>query len=465
MPTPTPRGTAVPSATPTATSTGSPIGTPTPVPTPTKTTTFGVPISIPSPVPQPPGSGKIQHVVIIVQENRSFDDLFNGFPGADTVQTANNMGTIVPLQPEDLNGTLTPVHTHSTWYKSYDGGKMDGFVAAEAPGTTTPPFSYVPESEVQSYWTLAQTYGIGDRMFQSNTGGSFAAHLYLIAGQADLSDVLNIPGGNQSNGWGCADPPGSRVDQVQPNSPMEVPGPFPCFNLPSIGQELDAKALTWRYYANAPEGIWNEYEALPYVFDGPDWSTNIISPETRILTDPSGPSGTLASVTWVTPSWESSDHPGDNGGLYGPQWVPSVVNAIGESSFWNSTAIFILWDDWGGWYDHVSPPQLDSMGLGFRVPLIVVSPYAKAGYVSHVVHEHGSILRFIEEQFGLSAMAASDARADDLRDFFNFSQTPTPYSPISTSLRRPADFRFPGAIDLRRAGDLDDPPDAPTSVR
>jgi phospholipase C len=429
-----------------------------------------VPVKVTVPSPKPRGligGGKIQHVVIIVQENRSFDNLFNGFPHADTVRTANNMGTIVPMFKENLNGKLLPVHSHPVWYASYDGGKMDGFAAAEQPGTTTPPFAYVPKSQVESYWSLAESYGIGDRMFQSNTGGSFAAHLYLIAGQSDLSDVLNIPGGGQGSGWptgwGCADPPGSHADLVQPNSPKEVPGPFPCFNLPSIGQELDAKGLSWRYYADKQEGIWNEYEAVQYVYNGPDWLNNIVVPETRILTDPSGPSGTLADVTWVTPSWEESDHPGDNGGLYGPQWVPSVVNAIGQSSFWDSTAIFIVWDDWGGWYDHVAPPQLDSMGLSFRVPLLVISPYAKTHYVSHVTHEDGSILRFVEEAFGLSAIAASDKRADDLGDFFDFNQAPTPFTPFPTVLKRPEDFKAPNAVDLTTAGDLDDPdyPQAP----
>jgi phospholipase C len=429
----------------------------TPAPTPTPGTTLHVPIAVPSPIAQQPlGGGKIAHVVIIIQENRSFDNLFNGFPGADTVRTADDMGTSVPLKAANLNASLDPAHDHGTWYRSWDGGRMDGFATAGG-RSSTPPFFYVPESDAQSYWNMAQSYGIGDRMFQSNTGGSFPAHLYLIAGQADLSDIITVPIG--SNGWGCADPPGSRVYQVQPDEADEVAGPFPCFNLPSIGQEMDARGLQWRYYAQTPYSIWDEYEAVQYVYGGPDWTAKIVSPETRILTDPGGPSGTLATVTWVTPSWEDSDHPGvptDDG----PQWVASVVNAIGESSFWSSTAIFITWDDWGGWYDHVAPPQLDSMGLGFRVPLIVISPYANSHYVSHVVHEDGSILHFIEEAFGLSTLAASDARADNLSDFFNFDQAPAPFSPFATSLRRPEDFKRPGAVDLSRAGDLDDPPPA-----
>ena len=198
--------------------------------------------------------------------------------------------------------------------------------------------------------------------------------------------------------------------------------------------------MPWRYYAASPKDIWSEYEAIRPIFYGPDWQTDIVAPETRILTDPSGANGTLAAVTWVTPTWAESDHPGSGNAGEGPQWVASVVNAIGQSHFWNSTAIFIVWDDWGGWYDHVAPPQLDSMGLGFRVPLIVVSPYARAQYVSHVEHEFGSILKFSEKVFGLPALAASDARADDLSDCFDFTQPPAPFSPISTTLRSPSDF-------------------------
>jgi phospholipase C len=413
-------------------------GTPSgPVPTATPGTTFEAPVNVPTPVSQPPlGGGKIQHVVIIIQENRSFDNLFNGFPGADTVQVADNRGKAVPLQPIPLNGPAAdPGHFHSNWWLSWDSGKMDGFAADNLEPML--PFSYVMPSYTQPYWTLAQTYTIADRMFQSNTGPSFAAHLYLIAGQSALA--ADTPPAEPGEGWGCADPPGTTVNLVGPNGTTK-PGPFPCFSFRTLGDELDAKGLPWRYYAASPKDIWSEYEAIRPIFYGPDWQTDIVAPETRILTDPSGANGTLAAVTWVTPTWAESDHPGSGNAGEGPQWVASVVNAIGQSHFWNSTAIFIVWDDWGGWYDHVAPPQLDSMGLGFRVPLIVVSPYARAQYVSHVEHEFGSILKFSEKVFGLPALAASDARADDLSDCFDFTQPPAPFSPISTTLRSPSDF-------------------------
>ena len=145
--------------------------------------------------------------------------------------------------------------------------------------------------------------------------------------------------------------------------------------------------------------------------------------------------GQLADVTWVTPSCKNSDHAAC-GSATGPEWVTDVVNAIGESRFWNSTVIFVMWDEWGGWYDHVKPPYVDYDGLGLRVPLLIISPYAKHGYISHVQYEHGSILRFIEDRFGLARLAASDTRANSpAADCFDFSQPPRPFKPFGTPMR------------------------------
>jgi phospholipase C len=198
------------------------------------------------------------------------------------------------------------------------------------------------------------------------------------------------------------------------------------------------KALTWRYYAPAVQdagAAWSAYDAIRHIRYGSTWNS-VVSPETNILTD--APKGDVATVTWVVPTFLNSDHPNSLSSS-GPQWVASVVNAIGASPAWNSTAIFVTWDDWGGWYDHVVPPQLDNMGLGFRVPLLVISPYARHGYVSHVQHEFGSLLHFTEKAFGLQALAASDTRADDLSDCFDFTQTPQPFVQLLTT-RRPSSF-------------------------
>jgi phospholipase C len=209
-----------------------------------------------------------------------------------------------------------------------------------------------------------------------------------------------------------------------------------CFDYQTLGDELDRAGLPWRYYvAQGPDpgSNFSAYRAVNHIRNGPDWATDVITPQTQILTDVAN--GSLAAVTWVTPDYRDSDH-SHSGGTGGPSWVASVVNAIGQSQFWNTTAIFILWDDWGGWYDHVPPPYADYDGLGVRVPLIVVSPYAKAGYASHVQYEFGSVLRFIEDDFGLAQLSASDARATDpAADCFDFSQPPRTFSPIAASLK------------------------------
>jgi phospholipase C len=239
--------------------------------------------------------------------------------------------------------------------------------------------------------------------------------------------------------WGCDAPAGTTVALLGPNG-TDLPGPFPCFDEPTLPDELDASGLTWRYYAPAlgsDGGIWSALDAIRHIRDGADWTNDVISPETNVLADAAN--APLASVTWIVPSGANSDHASTLEASGGPQWVTSVVNAIGQGPSWNSTAIFIIWDDWGGWFDHVPPPQLDPMGLGFRVPLIVISPYAKHGYVSHVQRESASLLHFAEATFGLAPVAASDARADALMDCFDFTQSPAPFVPFKTS-RTPASF-------------------------
>ncbi|MBD5656238.1 MAG: hypothetical protein IAI50_13825 [Candidatus Eremiobacteraeota bacterium] len=403
-------------------------------------------------IPAASVGSQIKHVVIIIQENRSFDDLFNGFPGADTVQSAVlSTGQKVALRPDGLESPDDPAHSHGAWVTEYDGGKL--FFDLATPTAPTSLYAYVPPAETTPYWSLARQYVVADRMFQSNTGPSFTAHQYLIAGSTEIATnqyvadnpyyqnftpiATNVP-------WGCDDPPGSFLTMLnlQNTAGPDIRGPFPCYDLPTLADELDAKSLSWRYYAPAIGSngvVWSAYDAINHIRHGADWA-KVISPETDVLKD--APTGNLANVTWVVPSFNNSDH---SGSATGPQWVASVVNAIGQSPDWNSTAIFITWDDWGGWYDHVVPPQLDVMGLGFREPLIVVSPYAKHGYISHTQHEFGSILHFAESNFGLAALSASDSRADDLSDCFDFTQTPKAFVPLAVT-RRPESFKH--AVDM-----------------
>ncbi|HEU5479136.1 MAG TPA: alkaline phosphatase family protein, partial [Candidatus Tumulicola sp.] len=209
-----------------------------------------------------------------------------------------------------------------------------------------------------------------------------------------------------------------------------------CFERPVLSDFLDRQHVAWRYYQqNRGPGLWHGFNSIRHVRFGPDYA-NVISPPQTILSDVAA--GRLPGVAWVMPDGPHSDHAA-NQSAEGPSWVAAVVNAIGKSKYWSSTAIFVTWDDWGGWYDHVKPPIYNAYELGFRVPLIVVSPYAKRGYVSKVQHEFGSILAFTEETFGIAkgALNATDKRADDLRDAFNFAQKPRAFTTIKAPPFKP----------------------------
>ncbi len=415
------------------------------------------------------GSTPIQHVVVIMQENRSFDNLFHGFPGANTANSGPGHGKKYVLQPVTLQWPWDLRHDHPQFLEDYDQGKDDGFdnqIAKFKTGSgcgdpinhpscwsfyttqkfKTMAYSYVEQSQVQPYWTMASQYALGDNTFSSNSGPSFVSHQYMIAGQSGHSS--EVPNGQP---WGCDNQNKSTTVEVlqygQANPPVfskavghEVPGPFPCFSYATIAGLLDGAKITWRYYVQPPPNSGSNlsaFEAISQIINGPDWS-NVVRPDTKVLDDIQN--GNLQQVSWVMPSGSKSDHAGPDSGSGGPDWVASIVNAIGESSYWNSTAIIVMWDEWGGWYDHVHPPQYPDPvtqareGLGFRVPLIVVSPYAKAGYISHQQHEIASTLHYIENTFGLGSLGLADARADALDDIFDYTQNPIVFQPIPTKL-------------------------------
>ena len=397
----------------------------------------------PTPSPSPFPTGKIDHVVIIVQENRSTDNLFNGFPGADTVTVGNAGNGTIPLHSYALEAPGDLYHDHSSFNIDYDGGRVDGWLGEHWSDKLPPdaPYAYVPASETTPYWTMAQRFVFADRMFQSNQGPSFPAHQYLIGGTSKPSDSSALlaaenPGDpTQSKPLGGCDSPADMLVQLIDASGSENYKQYPCFDHQTVLDLLDAKGISWKYYEPRIGGFWDGPDAISHIRNSPtDWA-RVVKPETKVLTDIAA--GTLPQVSWVIPNGPNSDHSGA-GSKTGPSWVASIVNAIGGSPYWNSTAIFITWDDWGGWYDHVAPPIYGSYELGFRVPLIIVSPYAKHGYVSHQQHEFGSLLRFVEQDWTLGSLGFTDARSDDFSDCFDFSQKPAPYQRVDAPY--PASF-------------------------
>ncbi|HTU82552.1 MAG TPA: alkaline phosphatase family protein [Candidatus Acidoferrales bacterium] len=380
----------------------------------------------------------IQHVVIVVQENRSFDDFFATFPGADgATQGLTSYHHWVPLTKQNLVGKDIG-HMHFTFLREYDDGKMDGFnlLFFDTGGPALRyPYQYVDPAQIRPYWRLAHQYVLADHMFQSQSSGSFTAHQDLIAGGTEINpreSVVDIP---SASPWGCDAPPGTSTVLISAKKYPIVGGPFPCFTYETMRDLLDGAGVTWKYYTppllpTNQGGWWSAFDAIKAVRYSSEWTTNVSSPETNVFADIKN--GALPSVSWVIPDSKNSDHPGSAG--HGPSWVASVVNAIGKSQYWNSTAIVVVWDDWGGFYDHVKPPQLDYDGLGFRVPCLIVSPYARPGYIDHTQYEFGSILKFVEDNWNLGTLENQRASATSIVGAFDFTQAPRAFTPVPSAL-------------------------------
>ena len=396
-------------------------------------------------------ASKIQHVVIVIQENRSFDDLFATYPKADGATQGQSIdhGT-VPLAKEPLvSHDLS--HTHAAWVTEYDNGKMDGFDQTSA---GLRPYQYVDPAQIQPYWTMAKQWVLADHMFQTASSDSFISHQDLIAGATAINRKQSIVDSPSSTPWGCDAPPGTVTSLITIHHVVLIGrGPFPCFSYPTLRDLLDAKGISWRYYSGNYSGggnsfatgyNWNAFDAIAAVRNGPEWHTNVSLDHTTFFKDIAA--NRLAAVSWLVPNGRNSDHPGNRADT-GPSWVAQVVNAIGESPYWSSSVIVVLWDDWGGFYDHVPPQQLDYTGLGFRVPAIVISPYARAGNVSHTQYEFGSILKFIEDNWNLGRLNTTDVRARSLVDTLNLKRTPLQFEPVPAKYSR-AYFEHQAPSDL-----------------
>ncbi|HEY1882735.1 MAG TPA: alkaline phosphatase family protein [Candidatus Cybelea sp.] len=419
-------------------------------------------------------SSPIAHVVVIVQENRSFDNLFATFPGADGttmgLEKVREGGKYVvksiALHQSALVMNTDIGHCRYSFVTAKDGGKMDAFnlepkgvcprgSSGGGPTIGTIAYQYVNPKQIAPYWDLAKQYVLGDHLFQTQGSGSFTAHQDLIRGNTQIAvgkSLVDTPTGMP---WGCDSSKTARTDLLTSELKFEEDkGPRPCTtNFPSMGSAyatlrdlLDAKGVSWKYYSpcfvaspgcgngctQCAGALLNAFDVIAPVRNGSEWGTNVSMPQTKIFDDISN--GTLPAVAWVIPTNNDSDHPGtlvDRG----PQWVASIVNAIGKSAYWKSSAIVVVWDDWGGLYDHVKPPLLDEKGgLGFRVPLLVVSPYVPKGAISHTRYEFGSILKYIEQNWALGSLKTTDQRSTSILNVFNYKQSPRAFTPIPSQL-------------------------------
>jgi phospholipase C len=425
-------------------------------------------------------SSKIQHVVIVFQENRTPDNLFHDpvliNAGADIAGTGmNSSGQTIPLTQIDLGDSTsipTPAnpddydlgHSHIDFQRmcalhggtcAMNGADLVSVNCGKGAANCPPPnaqFRYVSPDDVQAYFQMAEQYGFADRMFQTNQGPSFPAHQFIISGTSAPSpgspdfvaeNAAGIP--NAGANTGCTAPPAEYVEQIDPAG-NETPI-FPCMEHQTLTDLLDAANIPWRYYSPSAGSLWTAPNAIEHMCGpnatppnatacvGADFtaaSPKVVLNESQssapVLTDIAN--NQLPQVSWVMPGGQFSDHALGNTGC-GPSWVTQIVNAIGNSPYWLNTVIIVTWDDWGGWYDHVAPPILNSYEYGFRVPMIVISPYAKRAYISHVTHDFGSILKFVETSFNLPSLGYADVPADDLSDFFNFNQARLAFQSIT----------------------------------
>jgi phospholipase C len=440
-------------------------------------------------IPPTPAVGihKIRHVVIIMQENRSFDSYFGTYPGADGIPgLAGNPGAVPCVTDPATGDCVRPFHDrqdrslggpHSAAASVADiaGGRMDGFVAEQERGmagcaqTFNPAcgnaggmpdvMGYHDGSDIPNYWTYAHDYVLQDHMFESNSSWSLPAHLYMVSEWSAYCSVH----GDASSCRNALESPGNPADFGRRTiSPF---APNPDYAWTDLTYLLHKYGISWGYYVfkgSEPDcdndaamscapvgqnpktpGIWNP---LPY-FDTVQQDGQLGNIQSLTNFYAAAKAGTLPAVSWVTPNGTVSEHPP---GLItaGQTYVTSLVNAIMRSPEWSSTAIFLAWDDWGGFYDHVVPPRVDLNGYGLRVPGLVISPYARQGFIDHQTLSFDAYVKFIEDDFlgGQRLDPQTDGRPDprpdvrenvpqlgDLTADFDFNQSPRPAEILSVT--------------------------------
>jgi phospholipase C len=428
-----------------------------------------------SPTSQPGLTGihKIQHIVIIMQENRSFDNYFGTFPGADGIPMQNGVPTVCVPDPQtgqcekpfhDPNDkNYGGPHGSADAVADVDGGKMDGFISqyitgCNAPGNGCNPAGGVPDvmgyhdaREIPNYWTYAEQFVLQDHMFEPDASWSLTAHLFMMSAWA--ADCTSPDPSSCTN---TLNPPwyGQPGPTPQAGTPTPTLAP-PTYAWTDLTYLLHKYNVSWAYYvASGTEPDCENDQMVctpapqnagtPNIWNPLPWFTTVnqdnqlgnIQDISKFYT--AAKNGTLPAVSWVVPNGNESEHPSSLIST-GQAYVTGLINAIMQSPDWNSTAIFLAWDDWGGFYDNVVPPTVDQNGYGLRVPALVISPYAKKGYIDHQTLSFDAYLKFIEDDFLSSQRIdpATDGRPDprpdvrenasilgDLTQDFDFNQTP-----------------------------------------
>lgn len=377
----------------------------------------------------------ITHIVIMDKENRTFDDLFGTFPGANGATTYKDPQGHVHMLNHQPDHLLNDIH-HEPYYAhlAIDGGKMDKFslISGAIQNGVDEADSQLLQSDIPNYWQYARNFTLTDNFFSMIAGPSFPNHLFSIAADDDNIDSNpRIPSGGAMNKWGCDSAAGTTVETRAPSG--AVGHIFPCIDVPTLADKMDASHISWKYYApnqTRPGYVWSSYDAIKHIRNGPDWNTHVVD-FNQFTTDAA--SGTLPAVSWLVGG--TGDHP-PSSICQGEDWTVQRMNAImSNPAEWAHTAIILTWDDFGGFYDHVAPPAglNPASQYGPRVPAIIISPYAKHAFVDHTMYSISSVVKFIETTMGLPALGTVDAQANNLSNAFDFTQTPLP--PLSLKLR------------------------------
>lgn len=355
------------------------------------------------------GISSVQHTVIIFQENHTFDNYFGAFPGADGVSRGTtSTGMNVPLTPMPDMDFDNLCNSWDCAIQAIDGGKMDGFDLISG-GLSA--YTQASAQQIPNYWAYAQHYVLADRYFTSVHGPSLPNHLFTLAAQS-AGTVDNLNG--TTGGMACDGTTSGTITVIDGNGNRSQHSP--CFDVPILGDELSAAGLSWKYYIE--DGSGGTLQLIRHVRNGPGWTENHGTTDQFLL---DARTGQLPAVSWVIKPLTGSEHP-PNSICSGDSQTAQFVNAVMQGPDWSSTVIFVTYDDFGGFYDHVAPPQIDRYGLGPRVPLLIISPFAKRGYISHTLYEHSSMLKFVERRYRLPALTARDAAASDMLDSFDFAQ-------------------------------------------
>ncbi len=374
---------------------------------------------------------KIEHVVFLIKENRTFDHYFGRFPSADgATQGATCDGGTKPLE-RATDAAFASGHSFIDGISVINGGRMNCFG----------PEAYVQfwEEDIPNYWAYARTFTLADRFFSSVYGPTGIEHLWTFAAQSDRFVDHERPG---QLGVGrrqfCDDPletaysfkrltreEQERVFRLEEEGKDSALGlldlweeRWPCTDVEILPDRLEEAGISWKSYRGPNEWV-QPLRMVRHVRFSDMWEK--VVPDTDFVKDIRR--GQLPAVSWVTPSFANSEHPPASV-CRGENWTVDVMNELMRSEYWDSTAVVVTWDDFGGFYDHVPPPHVDIYGMGPRVPTIIISPWAKPGAVDHDTMEFMSVLRFIEVIFDLEPLTARDAAADDMLSAFDFTQQP-----------------------------------------